>query len=816
MTTPQTPEEWAAEQNRLGQDLLDDQSPMRGESIEQAIFHFQQALTVYTKDEFPTNWADTTNSLAIAHYYRTKGEKKTNLEQAIEFYQQALTVSTQDERPTWWAMTTLNLANAYVARIKGERGKNVEKAIELYEQAAITVYTQGTPLSDWAMTISNLAVAYFYRKKGERKDNLERAIALYQQALTVYTPDKFPAQWEMTTLNLANAYAQPIEKQPIENIERAIKLYLDLLEVRKPGTVQWANTVSNLGSAFSHRRKGDPKKNLERAISFHEQALTVFTREGFPFDWAKTNYNLAGAYAYSKRLNLIQEIKPAMDYFYKSRLVMTPQDFPDDCRWSAFNFGKGLYEAKLIAKARYVFRFAHEALEVLRTEVTHWSSKQALATENVELYEKLVFCCLYEGDIEAAFEYAMAGKGRAFVDLLATTGVDWPDVLQAEPQLAQALQEYERLRQEINAHKAAWLGAHGRSGLAGGSEEESRSKRAQLRTRLDELHRQADEYWQQITHQYPILMATRSQPALSVSQAHELAANIGGTLVEYFRHAAGWSAFVVTADEIRHVPLRVIDKNRWESERFVERLHRMERREFSKMKDEKELQAKADKWLNSIHRPTFRTSLSQEFLSRLHDLFMAPVEASGLLTEGEPVVLAPFGWLHICPLWAARSRETGRYMGESYQLSYMPSLTALYVSMAQAKKGTQAPPSVAAKPPEPAFLGAAYAGEPESEHYLPHVYDETQTIATLFPNSKVLYDDDATPPALISHAQGKQIVHLGCHGHFDALHPQESGLMLAEGWLTVRQIIRSWPWRRETAGSRRLITVAACFGGQKR
>ncbi len=97
-------------------------------------------------------------------------------------------------------------------------------------------------------------------------------------------------------------------------------------------------------------------------------------------------------------------------------------------------------------------------------------------------------------------------------------------------------------------------------------------------------------------------MATSSEPALSASQARELAATVGGTLVEYFRHAAGWSAFVVTADEIKHVPLRVIDKTGWESDRFVARLHGMAHRDFYLMRDEKELQAQANKWLDSIHR----------------------------------------------------------------------------------------------------------------------------------------------------------------------------------------------------------------------
>jgi predicted enzyme related to lactoylglutathione lyase len=75
----------------------------------------------------------TQNNLANAYSNRINGSRADNLERAIEFYQAALTVYTLEDFPEDWAMTQNNLANAYSNRINGSRADNLERAIEFYQ-----------------------------------------------------------------------------------------------------------------------------------------------------------------------------------------------------------------------------------------------------------------------------------------------------------------------------------------------------------------------------------------------------------------------------------------------------------------------------------------------------------------------------------------------------------------------------------------------------------------------------------------------------------------------------------------------------------
>ncbi|MEH2021267.1 tetratricopeptide repeat protein, partial [Nostoc sp.] len=119
------------------------------------------------------------------------GSKASNMEIAITGYEVALTVYTREALPQEWAATQNNLANAYRDRIKGDRADNIEQAIAAYT-AALTVYTREALPQDWATTQNNLAAAYSDRIKGDRADNIEQAIAAYTAALTVRTREALP------------------------------------------------------------------------------------------------------------------------------------------------------------------------------------------------------------------------------------------------------------------------------------------------------------------------------------------------------------------------------------------------------------------------------------------------------------------------------------------------------------------------------------------------------------------------------------------------------------------------------------------------
>jgi CHAT domain-containing protein len=107
------------------------------------------------------------------------------------------------------------------------------------------------------------------------------------------------------------------------------------------------------------------------------------------------------------------------------------------------------------------------------------------------------------------------------------------------------------------------------------------------------------------------------------------------------------------------------------------------------------------------------------------------------------------------------------------------------------------------------LLSVAYPGAPDSNHYLPHILIEAQSISRHFAQVSTLHNEAADPDAVLNMAPTHNVIHLGCHGWFDHAFPEQSGLMLAGGWLTVQRILNEL---RLSPGS--LVTMAACVSGQ--
>ena len=177
----------------------------KASNMEIAITGYEVALTVYTREALPIDWAATQNNLANAYRDRIKGDRTHNIEQAIAASTAALNVYTREALPQSWAATQNNLALAYIDRIKGDRADKIEQAIAAYT-AALTVRTLEALPIDWAMTQNNLANAYYSRIKGDRADNIENAIAAYTVALTVYTREALPENHAETLFGLGRNY----------------------------------------------------------------------------------------------------------------------------------------------------------------------------------------------------------------------------------------------------------------------------------------------------------------------------------------------------------------------------------------------------------------------------------------------------------------------------------------------------------------------------------------------------------------------------------------------------------------------------------
>ncbi|MCC3510655.1 MAG: CHAT domain-containing protein [Microcoleus sp. PH2017_17_BER_D_A] len=314
----------------------------RSLNLEIAIAGYEIASEVYTYKDFPEDWAETLNNLAVAYVQRIEGSKAENIEVAIQCLNDALRVHIREDFPERWAKIQINLGIAYTHRIKKSKAENFESAIK-YHQAALEVYTREKNDYEWARIQHNLGIAYNGRLRGEKADNVEKAIEYYLAALKVRTREKYKRVWAMTQLSLGYAYDCRLRESKAENTEQAIECYKAALEFYTHETQpeQWAKIKQNLGLAYSDRSREDQKENIEKAIKYYQAALTVYTRTSYPEDWAKVYSNLAGTYLKRIRESKEENIERAIECCEAALQVYTYEDYPESWANTLNTLGSG-------------------------------------------------------------------------------------------------------------------------------------------------------------------------------------------------------------------------------------------------------------------------------------------------------------------------------------------------------------------------------------------------------------------------------------------------------------------------------------------
>jgi CHAT domain-containing protein len=471
-----------------------------------------------------------------------------------------------------------------------------------------------------------------------------------------------------------------------------------------------------------------------------------------------------------KRSGQVKDLEAAIAH-YHAAIAAYGATFPFERRLAANNLGILFYDEQRYLEARQAFEQAHVAIQQLASFEQSEAVRRKMSGENATLYAHLVFCCLYAGDTAAAFAYASAGKGRAFVDLLHSARFDLAAVGADQPELLADIKHARDLRAQIDAILAHLTGE---SGSARG---DARAPTAVLQAELARLYDEQKTHWDAMARNYPVLTATQRAPDLDATAACTLARNLGAVLVEFFQHAQGWCAFVVTAERVQHVALDSL------TDHLLRRML---------------------VWTDRITLRSGQGPPSYEQLDSWYQAIIAPLHDH--LPPGGRVVLAPQGVLHLLPLAAARNPQSKQYACDAYTLAFAPSLAALHVTQQQARLTASTPAGAANRQ---RLLSVAYPGAPDSQHRLPNVLPEAKSVARCFTQVEELHEDRATPNAVVAHSAQRDVIHMGCHGYFDPALPDQSGLLLAGGWLTVQRIITDLKLQQT-----HLFTMGACVSGR--
>jgi CHAT domain-containing protein len=758
------PYEWAGIQNNLGSAYRNRIRGEKAENIENGIAAYTAALTVRTREAFPQDWATTQYNLGNAYGDRIQSEKVENIEKAIAAYAAALTVYTREDFPYEWAATQHNLGNAYGNRIRGEKAENIENAIAAYTEA-LTVRTREAFPEDWANTQNSLGDTYRTRIRGEKAENIEKAIAACNTALTVYTRKAFPYEWAMTQNSLGNAYGDRIRGEKAVNIEKAIAAYTEALTVRTREAFpeDWANTQNSLGNVYRKtlgKSKAEKAETLEKAIAAYTAALTVYTREAFPYEWAGTQNNLGLTYGYIIRGEKAEaeNIEKAIAAYTEALTVRTREAFPEDWATTQNNLGIAYDDRVLGEKAENIEKAiaAYTAALTVRT-------REAFPEDHVK---------------------TLLGLGTSYKNANQLTS--------AYNTLKSAIETVESLRSEIlsgdetkRKHAEQWVLTYinmvevclelGKINEAIEYVERSKNRNLvelildrDLKTIFPlEVANQLEQLQKQIASgQYEIQNRTAEDPKLLAQNLQQLRQQRQELQDRYLPVGSGFKfdQFQPTLDQRTAIIEWYIT-----TEKIFAFVVKPNGQELTVWQSQPEDRKALLKWVSEYLEDYNKTGKNQwrdkldERLNELSEILHLESILDQIPPYCDRLIFIPHRFLHLLPLHALS-------VGESYLLDRFP-LGVGYAPSCQLLQQVQ-------QRKRPDFQSLFAIQNPTGD--LQFTDQEVNSILSLFPSHKVLSNSYATKAALdeaTPHLQKANYLHFSCHGSFN---PDSPFLLLAD------------------------------------
>jgi CHAT domain-containing protein len=576
------------------------------------------------------------------------------------------------------------------------------------------------------------------------------------------SPTDNSIDWALGTDNLATCVLNRKRGDRSDNVERAIELYRQALQVRTRQSMpyEWARTVMNLGTAYAQRVAGDRAENHRLAVNCFEESMEVLDRARFPFLWAVLQTNVAQAVSFDAGDHALRDDGRARAAYKAALEVFLPHTYPLQCRETAYRLGQLYFSAQDWGEAFRHFATGMDAAEALYRAAYVPLNQRIEMQINADLCDRMVATCARaDGDAEmrrAGLVYAEAGRDRRFIDQMGAANFPPPagvnqELLEREAELLVNLRELERA---LSSTELTW------------------ERERKLSEEKQEIVGRLGLIWREIEEIAPAYISLRRGETPSWRNLQSLSAELGSE--------AALISFYTLEDEIVCFVLRA----GWEAP-IVRRCP-----------------VSRGKLVNRYLLPYRREVLDHVELARsgrratnawmqLGDPLLGPLMDD--IKDASLVYFIPHGELHTLPLHALIVQ--GAPFIERHAVAYAPSAGVLLRTLEAKKKE------------DTGELRALVLGYTPSadEHERALFLGEAQGVAERFGTAAII-DGQATCAVLREHAPAAALVHLSCHGLFDARDPLNSGLLLADGKFTARE------WM-ELSLQADLITLSACESG---
>ena len=765
-------------------------------NLEGAIAAYDESAGILRRLELDKDLSRNLNNLGNACLTQANMgiDPAANLESAIVAYDESAGIMQRLGLDKDLSATLTNLGSACLtqAEMGINPSANLESAIAASDEAAEIRRRLGLD-KDLSQTLTNLGNARLAQANMgiDPAANLESAIAAYDEAAGIRWRLGLDKDLSQTLTNLGNARLAQANMgiDPAANLESAIAAYDEAAGIRwRLGLDKdLSQTLTNLGNArLAQANMGiDPAANLESAIAAYDEAAGIRWRLGLDKDLSQTLTNLGNARLTQAKMgiNPAANFESAIAAYDEAAAISRRLGLARDLATTLNNCGfayqtqsrlagkSSSQKQQALENAYRSFQEALERVEYLRGEIGADSEgyKRNFNEEWNKVYRGMVEVCLELGRYQDAIEYVDRSKARNLVELIATRdaypgGVMPDNVRQQLHQLKIDIAQAERRIQDGENPDPTHL-------------KQLRQQKRELEP-YKPLHFQGmqellDEKtaileWYILPDKFLTFTLTAQTLNLWTSSEEDLDQLIDWT--NQYRNA------YYQAQEALQVALEALKAAKTEQEQ--QKAHEL-------------LIRAQDIWQNPL----------AQRLETLAEILHLPEILQNLWKEFpncKKLILIPHLYLHLFPLHALPIRTEKSEVKSLQELfkqgvTYAPNCQLLQQAQTRYR---------------PNFKRLFAVQNPTDN--LSYADLEVETIRRLFPDRSTLQKDNATKANFLA-KDLNQTHHLffSCHAGFNPGSPLDSGLELADGILTLEEIIASLNLSQCS-----LVTLSACETGQ--
>jgi CHAT domain-containing protein len=641
---------------------------------------------------------------------------------------------------------------------EAEKKEHWPEAARAYSEASYSAKSMGQLAK--AISLGTKAVELAERAKDPRLQSL----SMQQLALAyadVGQPEK-ERHWLKKGLDIANAVPGDQEFFKGRLYRQLARNYLRQGEIKE--AIEHASySLRLLESSLnfnSRRRQVNPQQIAERQSQILNSLIVLgnaYLDAGSPEEAIK---------AFQRGLTLHETARlknPATDHVLGlGKAYLAQKDFPRamdnlskvlqiaDTRRQTFVIQNAsstigelfLQTAKPLEAVPY-YKKAIDSIESTRSLLDSEEFRTSFFEDKGQIYGGMILAHLAADKVDDAFNFNERARSRAFLDTLGN---------KAQLGRQSALVEEERVLQARMAELRTALSWQREDGEEGGKEGP-----AEQRKELEAAEKAYAEFLSKVRKENKEQASLMSVEPLTLKQVQELL-DSGVTVLEYF---------VLRDQSI----LWVVEKERVSVVRIG--LNRQQ------------IISKVTSFREAITDLADRDKL--DVLSQ--DLYKLLIQSALPHIKGKELLIIPHDVLHYLPFQALLSPQ-GKYLIEDYPINYLSSASLMQFTQEKRKaKGELA--SILAQSGKVLALGNPDLGDPKKS--LRYAGVEAKEIKTLYPQSSVYLEKEATEDRAKTLSPQNDIIHFASHAELSEGDPLASAILLArndkeDGRLEVREI----------------------------